>query len=496
MHLLCQANALRIPLADKSVHMCVCSPPYWGLRDYGTARWEGGDPECDHLPPIEQKLKSMASSSLNLAKDHSRAQSNVGHQHGAAYRKACRKCGARRIDNQLGLEPTPDEFIRTMVEVFREIWRTLRDDGTCWINIGDSYSTGSSGDRRLGDPNSPKAGFNGKLPVDTAKAKARLPVAGMKPKDLVGIPWRLAFALQADGWYLRSDIIWAKPNPMPESVTDRPTKSHEYMFLLSKQERYYFDADAVREDNPRSSEVWPSGGAVKSISGNPSDRNDWGRMITQNPAGRNIRTVWSIPIEPFCDVYVGGTSRITSPDCPVHGCQAGPAIAQGYGGQSIALPSDHSQHTDGYPVQEPASVDATTPEHPSAFPADEFSAKRRNKRSRKKEVESKQGEISDDKPADHIEYTEPEIHCNATSDRMHESNTSDHAQDVEPSEALPQNPCDNGDNSACAVLSLKCTCNYIDARPKGKTSSRIILDVWSIPTEAYAGRILRHSPAS
>jgi len=180
-----------------------------------------------------------------------------------------------------------------MVEVFREVRRVLRDDGTIWLNMGDSYVASKSGapaaaEFRHGD------GY---------RVFPGIIVDGLKPKDLVGIPWRLAFALQADGWYLRSDIIWAKPNPMPESVTDRPTKAHEYVFLLTKSARYFYDADAVREPNPRAAEVWPSGGAVKSNGANPSDRNDWGALIHQNPAGRNLRSVWNIPTEPFPEAH-------------------------------------------------------------------------------------------------------------------------------------------------------------------------------------------------
>jgi len=149
------------------------------------------------------------------------------------------------VEGQIGLEKTPEEFIQKMVEVFREVRRVLRDDGTVWLNLGDSYNgSGKAGsnpeyqDRHteFGKPSVHKERFGN--PTD---------VESLKPKDLVGMPWRVAFALQADGWYLRSDIIWSKPNPMPESVTDRCTKSHEYIFLLTKKPNYYYDGDAIRE---------------------------------------------------------------------------------------------------------------------------------------------------------------------------------------------------------------------------------------------------------
>jgi DNA modification methylase len=176
-----------------SVQCCVTSPPYFGLRDYGH-------------------------------------------------------------DGQIGLEQTPDAYVAEMVAVFREVRRVLRDDGTCWLNIGDSYNGGgASGNNPSSKSTLTTNGGKGPKPGDKYSADAggsgasRKPISGLKPKDIIGIPWRVAFALQADGWYLRQDIIWTKPNPMPESVTDRCTKAHEYVFLLSKSARYFYDADAIRE---------------------------------------------------------------------------------------------------------------------------------------------------------------------------------------------------------------------------------------------------------
>lgn len=179
-------------LPDKSIQCCVTSPPYWSLRDYD-------------------------------------------------------------IPGQIGLEPTIDQFINRLVEVFSEVKRVLTDDGVLWLNIGDAYTSGDRGYRAPDKKN----------PVRAMAYRPDTP-EGLKPKDLIGIPWKLAFALQRDGWYLRSDIIWHKPNCMPESVKDRPTRSHEYVFLFSKSERYYYNNDAIREEN-----------------------------------GRNKRTVWSIPTQPF-----------------------------------------------------------------------------------------------------------------------------------------------------------------------------------------------------
>jgi len=172
-------------LPSESVHCCVTSPPYWGLRNYG-------------------------------------------------------------VEGQLGLEKTPEEYVAKMVEVFREVRRVLRGDGTLWLNIGDSYA--SSGKNRTEAQATAKANLNGSLGHQCASLKQQSKLApGYKPKDLIGIPWMLAFALRADGWYLRQDIIWHKPGPMPESVRDRCSKAHEYIFLFAKSQRYYFDQEAILE---------------------------------------------------------------------------------------------------------------------------------------------------------------------------------------------------------------------------------------------------------
>jgi len=222
-----------------SVQTCVTSPPYWGLRDYGA-------------------------------------------------------------EGQLGLEPTPEQYVANLVAVFREVKRVLRDDGTLWLNLGDSFCSTAPGTRV--DPGA----MTGKHVNEGAYRRAATPL-GLKPKDLVGIPWMVAFALRADGWYLRSDIIWAKPNPMPESVTDRPTKAHEYLFLLSKSPRYFYDADAVREPSDRPDLI---GRATRNmgpqektggVNGGPNLRNDSDRVGVDycNPAGRNKRSVWTVATQPF-----------------------------------------------------------------------------------------------------------------------------------------------------------------------------------------------------
>ena len=287
-------------LPDESVHCVVTSPPYWGLRDYGTASWDGGDPECDH--------KALAPTTPTGTGDGPRDAARSGQprptRRRASAASASRRCGARRIDSQLGLEATPEEFVANMVDVFREVRRVLRKDGTLWLNLGDSYAARI----RRGDDADRGRRRRATAPRRSTTMKRRNG-HGLKPKDLVGIPWRVAFALQADGWYLRSDIIWAKPNPMPESVTDRPTKAHEYLFLLTRSPRYYYDAEAVREPLserptrrsrtrmvPRRSRITRRSTARTTFTSGPGIGTC---RAPVNPAGRNLRSVWNIATEPY-----------------------------------------------------------------------------------------------------------------------------------------------------------------------------------------------------
>jgi len=292
-------------LPDGSARCCVTSPPYWGLRDYGTAEWEGGESGCDH---VETALTCSKNSTSTLKND-GRRKETTGHSdseykaYKQQYRNTCGKCGARRIDSQIGLEPTPEEYVAKLVEVFRDVRRVLADDGTVWLNLGDSYNTSQAGNKTpSGFSQTRPSRVSGNGDQETVK-HGRGIVSGLKPKDLVGVPWRVAFALQADGWWLRSDIIWSKPNPMPESVTDRPTKAHEYIFMLSKSARYYFDAEAVREadvgaDHPRNilRAPEPSGGLLPEHSG-------LRKAAGRNGDGRNIRSVWTIATQPYPEAH-------------------------------------------------------------------------------------------------------------------------------------------------------------------------------------------------
>lgn len=252
-----QASARTLPLDVETVQCVVTSPPYWGLRQY------------------------------------------AGEQ---------RETWADGWYGALGLEPTPEMYVAHIVEVFREVRRVLRKDGTLWLNLGDSYAgSGMTGGTVSEDGGAARTArmFHG---------NRRDTVHGLKQKDLVGIPWMVAFALRADGWYLRSDIIWAKPNPMPESITDRPTKAHEYLFLLAKSQRYYYDADAIRETGATGSwAAMPPIGGVKHVTGN--ENNTYSGNQPASDGNRNKRTVWTIATQPYA-----GAHFATFPEALVEPC--------------------------------------------------------------------------------------------------------------------------------------------------------------------------------
>lgn len=308
-------------LGDNSAHCCVTSPPYFGLRDYGHA-------------------------------------------------------------GQIGLEPTPAEYVEQMVQVFREVRRVLRDDGTLWLNLGDSYATGGG---KVG--NCPGGGAQGE---DWKRKGAmtpanRMPLPGLKPKDLIGIPWRVAFALQADGWYLRQDIIWSKPNPMPESVRDRCTKAHEYVFLLSKSGRYFYDADAIAEDSTgrapgnhshkgttaleggdekHRTKVGLVADAQRQRSRRDSFKRDASKRVEVIPGQtvgthradraesdydtgrRNKRSVWTIATRPYSEAHFATMAPELAETCIKAGCPPGGIVLDPFGGAgTTGLAADRLQRS-------------------------------------------------------------------------------------------------------------------------------------------------------
>lgn len=256
-------------LEAESVHCCVTSPPYFGLRDYG-------------------------------------------------------------VDGQIGLEETPDAFVAQMVEVFREVRRALRGDGTLWLNLGDSYANDGKWGGTSGGKHVPA------LHGATSIGRGRK-TTGLKPKDLIGIPWRVAFALQADGWYLRQDIIWVKPNPMPESVRDRCTKAHEYLFLLSKGPRYHFDAEAIAEAAARpegpgtlDTHKYKYGEAYKAGAGEHRTAANLDKIGPRET--RNKRSVWTVGSEPFKGAHFATFPPSLIEPCILAGCPVGGTVLDPFGG--------------------------------------------------------------------------------------------------------------------------------------------------------------------
>ncbi len=241
-HLLLNSDALKAlgGLEEESVDCVVTSPPYWGLRDYKLVPlvW-GGHVGCKHKWVVENVERENRTglglaSSLTSIRGGGHKAARVGWQRFEM--GACPLCGAWR--GSLGLEPTPEMYVQHLCMVMREVKHVLKRTGTLWLNLGDSYAN----DRKWGGKSGAK-----NYTSEAGGYPRRKMATGLKPKELVGIPWRVAFALQRQGWYLRADIIWHKPNPLPESVRDRPTKAHEYLFLFSRSERYHYNAEAIKE---------------------------------------------------------------------------------------------------------------------------------------------------------------------------------------------------------------------------------------------------------
>jgi len=258
-------------LENESVHCIVTSPPYWGLRDYG-------------------------------------------------------------VEGQIGLEPTAEGYVAKMVQVFREVRRVLRGDGTCWVNLGDGYHGGGYANHAVnGQEWLEKHGGDRRRSRQQDRIRNN---SNLKPKDLIGMPWRVAFALQADGWWLRSDIIWSKPNPMPESVTDRPTKAHEYLFLLTKKERYYYDAEAIREAGSQNSHGSPNINAGRKQSALGQQKG--GRLGKWTEAdretGRNKRSVWTISTAPYAEAHFATFPPELPELCIKAGCPKGGTVLDPFGG--------------------------------------------------------------------------------------------------------------------------------------------------------------------
>jgi len=291
-------NTVLAELPEESVDCIVTSPPYFGLRDYGTATWVGGDTECTH--EFGRHLRG----GVLGGKDANFQNNNMGSYGDEAVKigESCPKCGAVRKDLQVGLEQTPQEYIGRLVEVFRGLKRVLKKDGVAWLNLGDTY-WGGKGRSGAGSKKTHKARTSATLQKEhTYMGESEgfrpqdRPSDVFKPKDLMMIPHRVAIALQEDGWWLRQDIIWHKPNPMPESVRDRCTKAHEYIFLLTKSKKYFYDSEAIKEPvkqdwgtrNRKNGKYHKEGSGLQPHSG-----------LEKSYKTKNKRSVWTIAPKPF-----------------------------------------------------------------------------------------------------------------------------------------------------------------------------------------------------
>ena len=288
-------DSRQIPIPDESVDCVVTSPPYYGLRDYG-------------------------------------------------------------INGQIGLEESPEEYVNTMVKVFREVWRVLKPTGSVWLNLGDSYYNYRPGNGAK-YPKQSVSNTRQDLPTNSSKRANKL--EGLKEKDLVGIPWKVAFALQADGWYLRSDIIWSKPNPMPESVHDRPTKAHEYIFLLTKSPKYYYDADAIREITGKEAS-WdnyggkgmidhPTGPGRKQIDLTMGTSQKKAMPYISHPNGRNKRSVWTINTQPYSEAHFATFPEKLIEPCILAGCPEDGVVLDPFvgSGTTAAVAQKHGRKSVG-----------------------------------------------------------------------------------------------------------------------------------------------------
>ena len=366
-------------LPDESINCVVTSPPYYALRDYGSDTWMGGDENCDHKSKVAKRGVGYLQDSMNkgMGVDFYTACPNCGaekmaewiggndinckHEVGRSTRggltemqlnntgsfgdeaikngHVCPHCHAVRKDNQLGLESTPQEFVKNLVDVFKEIKRVLVKDGTLWLNLGDSYagSNGNGYKQTVASQNSSNAGGVN----ESFRDKFKRQDDGYKPKDLMGIPWKVAFALQEDGWYLRQDIIWHKPAPMPESVKDRCTKSHEYIFLLSKSSKYYYDADAIkepsvdaesfigrRERNPNSEEYKKT--TLREYNVDPN-------ITGKTYPFRNKRSVWSIGTASYKGSHFAVFPKELPMNCIKAGTREGDVVLDPFAGSGTTL---------------------------------------------------------------------------------------------------------------------------------------------------------------
>ena len=334
-----RADARRLPLRDESVQVAITSPPYWGLRDYGTGHWEGGVPSCDHGSGYQKGREDYG-----VNEYPSIAYERLVNRAGFGRRTEC-SCGAIWKDSAVGLENTLDDYLRALMCVFREVRRVLRKDGLLWVNLGDTYSNSARGSGGTGSKSEKQKTNKGSYFLQRTPS-----IAGVPGHQLLGIPWRVALGLQADGWYLRSDIIWHKPNPMPEARSVRRcTVAHEYLFMLAKSDMdYYWDGKAIEEDaiydrTAESNGILTGGNFGKTpprTTGARSNQDFQQQFRAAIAAGKsmdkkNKRDVWTIGIEhsPESGHYATFPEALVLP-CILASSRMGDIVFDPFGGTS------------------------------------------------------------------------------------------------------------------------------------------------------------------
>jgi DNA modification methylase len=311
-------------LDDNSIDCVVSSPPYFGLRDYGTAQWKGGNPNCSHAYG-----RNTRGGLSDFQKNNKGSFGDEAVKSG----ECCKLCGAKRIDEQFGLEKTYQDYLANTVKVFETFKPKLKDTATIWWNVGDSYNNKPAGNKDLkkssGLPNKKENLHKRKDNISKVLLKS------LKEKDLMMIPNRVAIALQEAGWYIRSEIIWHKPNPMPESVRDRPTSAHEKIWLITKSKKYYYDADAIREPLAASSlnrlnqDIKNQKGSTRGNGGMKSNGN---MKAVGNKETKNKRNVWTVTTKPCKEAHFATFPKDLIEPCIKAGCPEGGLVLDPFGG--------------------------------------------------------------------------------------------------------------------------------------------------------------------
>ena len=359
MHKFIQGNCIDVikTLENNSIDCVVSSPPYFGLRDYGTETWQGGDLNCSHS--YGRKTRG------GFTKLQKRNKGSFGDD-AIKIGEHCKLCGAKRIDEQFGLEKTYQDYLTNTVKVFETFRPKLKDTATIWWNVGDSYSNHkdckSIGQTLAKGTTREKAHEIEKGKSHTRNSKL-LKASGLKDKDLMMIPNRVAIALQDAGWYIRSEIIWHKPNPMPESVKDRPTSCHEKIWLITKNKKYYYDADAIKEPTTEATKQrmksgWNGNQKKDYASGEEQNHlsNYFGSDKSKENAlkGRNKRNVWKITTKPFKEAHFATFPKDLIEPCILAGCPEGGTVLDPFSGAgtTVLVANEHNRKAIGIELKD------------------------------------------------------------------------------------------------------------------------------------------------